>query len=364
MDRLTGEMWSSNTGQLNVESIEKLERGADYGWGQMEGDFFYLGGARDQDNAPTWIGGMTPAELADPSFMVMDTNYGTDLDNKTPRFRNLTQAEINRLLDASYRRPIFQWDHTDGNSSIGGFVYRGTAFPELYGMAVFADFQGKINPDGESDPDPFRDLSRLGGRLLYGDPTLGPNAPVHEFNLDAHGLDLPFRMLGLGEDDDGELYIYGFNADELGNIFGVIYEIRPVAGDLNLDGELSLADIEAAVMALVDPAEYETTYGVTAGLRGDFTGDGAFTLSDLDGLAAALDTTPAALLNAVPEPGVAVMLTALGGGLLQSDDDAVNPLRRSLIAFANVTSNSVTRPSASWVLNEIFTRLYTLNSSG
>lgn len=302
-DKLTGEMWSSNTGQLNVESIEKIQRGADYGWGQMEGDFFYLGGARDQDNAPTWIGDMTPAELSDPNFLVMDTNYGSNLDIKTPRLRNLTPQEINRILDASYRRPVFQWDHTDGNSSIGGFIYRGEAFPELYGMAVFADFQGKLNPEGQSDPDPFRDFSRLGGRLLYGDPTLGPNAPIHEFNLDALGLDLPFRMLGLSEDADGELYIYGFNATELGDIFGVIYQIRPVAGDLNLDGVVDLGDINAAITALVDPALYESTFGVRPGLRADFTGDGLFNLADLEGLAASLNTTPAALLDAVPEPG-------------------------------------------------------------
>ncbi|MEM7624227.1 MAG: PQQ-dependent sugar dehydrogenase [Planctomycetota bacterium] len=322
IDRLTGEMWSSNTGQLNVESIEKVVRGGDYGWGQMEGDFFYLGGARDQDNAPTWIGGKTPAELADPGLLVVDTNYGTDLDNKTPRLRNLTQEEINRLTDARYRRPIFQWDHTDGNSSIGGFVYRGEAFPELYGMAVFADFQGKLNPEGESDPDPFRDFSRLGGRLLYGDPTLGPNAPIHEFNLDAAGLDLPFRMLGLGEDADGELYIYGFNADEIGNLSGVIYEIRPVTGDLNLDGVADLNDVNAAVMALANPALYESTYGVRPGLRADFTGDGVFNLSDLTGFTNLMNTTPAAMLSALPEPGTAAALTVLASVLIPRRRDA------------------------------------------
>jgi len=37
------------------------------------------------------------------------------------------------------RGPVFEYDHSVGTAIIGGFVYRGSKFPELYGKYIFAD---------------------------------------------------------------------------------------------------------------------------------------------------------------------------------------------------------------------------------
>jgi glucose/arabinose dehydrogenase len=317
-DRVTGEMWSSETGQLNIESIEKVVAGGDHGWGLVEGDFFYLADAQNQGAAPTWIGGLTEAQLSDPDFKVTYAQDPSSTRNRNTIQRDLTAAEIDRLTAPAYTRPTFQWDHTDGNSSIGGFVYRGTALPELYGMVVFADFQGRFNPDGDPGADPTRDFDRLGGRLLYGDPTQGPNAQIHEFNLDALGEVLPYRILGLAEDHEGELLLYGFDVTAEGGIAGGVFELRPVQGDLNLDGVADLNDTQAMVLALTNVQAYEAylwdraglTPGtpIDAGRRADFTGDGLFTVDDLAGFAQRIGTTPTALLALIPEPGAGLLL--------------------------------------------------------
>jgi hypothetical protein len=41
--------------------------------------------------------------------------------------------------------PIFDYNTTQGNSITGGFVYRGTKLPDLYGVYIYADYiSGKI----------------------------------------------------------------------------------------------------------------------------------------------------------------------------------------------------------------------------
>jgi hypothetical protein len=49
--------------------------------------------------------------------------------------------------------PITEYDHSEGNVVIGGFVYHGSAIPNLAGIYVFADFgSGKFWGLKESPP--------------------------------------------------------------------------------------------------------------------------------------------------------------------------------------------------------------------
>ena len=59
-----------------------------------------------------------------------------------------------------------QYDHGDGISITGGFVYRGSAIPELFGKYVFGDLAIRNAPP------------RVDGRLFYADLTTGQ---IHEF---------------------------------------------------------------------------------------------------------------------------------------------------------------------------------------
>jgi len=90
-DRNTGDLWLGDVGQNNWEEIDRIQRGGNYGWDCREGANPHSGAA-----ASCPAGGM---------------------------------------ID-----PIAQYDHTEGFSVTGGFVYRGSAVPALAGRYLFADF--------------------------------------------------------------------------------------------------------------------------------------------------------------------------------------------------------------------------------
>jgi hypothetical protein len=76
-----------------------------------------------------------------------------------------------------------------GTASVGGFIYRGAALPELYGKLVFGDFSTVLEkPSGQlfvATPLPRRDALWPIERLIQVDQ----------------------RLHSVGEDADGELYL-------------------------------------------------------------------------------------------------------------------------------------------------------------
>lgn len=101
-DFLTGKLWVGDVGQSRIEEVDIVENGKNYGWNIMEGNECY------------------------------NVAFGC----------NETGLEF----------PIFDYDHTLGNAIIGGYVYRGSALPELKGSYIYGDYgSGKIwalFPDG------------------------------------------------------------------------------------------------------------------------------------------------------------------------------------------------------------------------
>ncbi|HEX4592295.1 MAG TPA: hypothetical protein VH120_20335, partial [Gemmataceae bacterium] len=83
--------------------------------------------------------------------------------------------------------PIWEYDHEVGKSITGGAVYRGTKFPELAGLYLYADYvSGKIwalKYDEEKK------------RVVANRPIRDPNVPIMSF----------------GEDDRGELYFMTYS---------------------------------------------------------------------------------------------------------------------------------------------------------
>jgi glucose/arabinose dehydrogenase len=94
-DRKTGAFWVADVGQNLWEEINIVTKGGNYGWGIREASHpFGPKGSGKRDD----------------------------------------------LID-----PIWEYDHRVGFSITGGHVYRGTAFPELEGKYVYADYvTGKI----------------------------------------------------------------------------------------------------------------------------------------------------------------------------------------------------------------------------
>ncbi|MEY4372130.1 MAG: hypothetical protein RL219_899 [Actinomycetota bacterium] len=145
-DRLTGDFWVGDVGQRTIEEIDFVSAadgagsGANFGWSAYEGS------RRFNDDQPN--------------------------DNTV--------------------KPVHEYRHGDGSASvIGGFVYRGSAIPALYGAYVFGDQVRSVlwalRLDGSGDADVAQ---------------VGAVETVSSF----------------GEDNDGELYALSYSR-------GTVYRI-------------------------------------------------------------------------------------------------------------------------------------------
>ncbi len=125
----TGDLWAADVGQNSLEEVDLIERGLNYGWNVMEGDECY---SRSCDTR-----GLEPPVAV----------YGSD----------------------------------GGCSVTGGYVYRGSRLPSLYGAYVYGDYcSGKI------------------WALRYDGSRVTESTQVADTNI---------RIASFGEDTDGELYI-------------------------------------------------------------------------------------------------------------------------------------------------------------
>lgn len=89
-DSKTGDLWAGDVGQDAIEEIDMIEKGKNYGWNIMEGSRCY-----------------------DPP---------SDCDTEGLVF------------------PVYEYEHSLGQSITGGHVYRGKEFPFLDGVYIYADF--------------------------------------------------------------------------------------------------------------------------------------------------------------------------------------------------------------------------------
>ena len=181
-DRANGELILADVGQRNIEEINRIVSGGNYGWAIKEGTFLF--------DRPT-------GSIGDPP--------GNNSPGDPPGLIDPISGTIGTL----------QYDHGDGISITGGFVYRGTAIPELFGKYLFGDLALRSLPP------------RVDGRLFYADLDTGE---IKEFLLPQFTDDqLPngLTVHGFGEDGNGELYAMVTNTPSNGN-GGIVYKFVPV----------------------------------------------------------------------------------------------------------------------------------------
>ena len=198
-DFVTGDLIHSDVGQNDVEEIDRIIRGGNYGWAVKEGDFLF-----NMTNGPAGPAG----------------TIGTPPGNRSP---GLPTGLIDPI---SGPQGTLEYDHNEGISITGGFVYRGTAIPELYGKYVFGDLALKTQP------------VRADGRLFYANLQQGTmNAfPLFQFGGSAvlpNGL----TVHGFAQDASGELYALVTNTSANGT-GGIIYKIAPVRLTAQVSGNL------------------------------------------------------------------------------------------------------------------------------
>lgn len=196
-DRGTGDLIVADVGQNNIEEVNRLVLGGNYGWAIKEGDFLFNRTTGPAGNAGT---------------------IGLPPGNRSP-------GSPAGLLDPiSGPLGTLEYDHNEGISITGGFVYRGTAIPELVGKYVFGDLAIRNAPP------------RVDGRLFYADLQ---NGTINEFQLPqfATGV-LPggLTVHGFGEDAEGELYALVTNTPANGS-GGVAYKFAPVRLAFHVTGD-------------------------------------------------------------------------------------------------------------------------------
>jgi uncharacterized repeat protein (TIGR03806 family) len=141
-DRTSGELWVGDVGQNAWEEVDRVVKGGNYGWRCREGAHpFY-----DESSCG-------------PAAAPPDGNGST-------------------------LPPIAEYDHAQGSSITGGFVYRGSALPALNGRYVFGDFvSGRIWSIARDTP-----------------PTLDVTT----------GYNSNFNISSFAQDSAGEIYVVDF----------------------------------------------------------------------------------------------------------------------------------------------------------
>lgn len=155
----TGQILASNIGHHNVESLNLIQPGHDYGWPIREGAFVMNARAS-----------MSEVFALPPDDEAFGVTY-----------------------------PVAQYDHDEGSAISGGYEYWGKEVPALEGKYIFGDI--------------------VSGRLFYvemKDLRPGSQAPIREFRVSLDGETRNLAQicgnnrvdLRFGRDADGELYLF------------------------------------------------------------------------------------------------------------------------------------------------------------
>ena len=298
-DDATGRLYVGDVGERYFEEINLVEAGRNYGWGRYEGEL-------SRGSIP----------LAPESPVHTPPAFAYERDNAP--------------YDPVTGGPLGS-DPGDGDTVIGGFVYRGTEIPDLLGRYVFADFGRQRGPDQDGSP----------ARLFYADlDATGDiiDSSVREFGIDADGIPLvvPTSDTGevngrtnsfiysIGEDANRELYLmFGDDANRaVDNAARIVrlsagnFAVPDLLGDLDFDGDIDSDDWELYRSGLdVDLTGLTTLLQYQSGdLDFDMDNDGEDFALFKDAFNSANGAgSLEALIGGVPEPGTS---SIAAGGLL------------------------------------------------
>jgi glucose/arabinose dehydrogenase len=236
-DRLNGDIYVGDVGENLWEEINVVEAGLNYGWAHMEG-----------------------------------THDGTLVGGDGTLVPGLTLP----IIELGHNSGSIPINQRASNSINGGFVYRGSALPELYGKYVFTDlgqgfdssalFYAIVDP---SDPD-FGDVFEF--KLSTASP-----------NFESGTQELPERIFSVGEDVDGEIYLIAgpdprqpFNPNRPSLIVRLAPTLLP--GDLNGDELVNGSDW--TLFKDGQGSEFTGLSSLQAYALGDLDGDLDHDLSD------------------------------------------------------------------------------------
>lgn len=159
-DRLTQQLWAGDVGQNDWEEIDIITSGGNYGWGDMEGNTCF----KNRPNCST--------------------------DNKI--------------------KPVYVINHDTGACSvIGGYVYRGTRYPQAYGKYFFTDFCENTMRSISYQPDKTLLAEKYGSRMQGVLNRAGAAKNIVSFAEDNQG-----ELYALSQADGTGRQIYAMRAED------------------------------------------------------------------------------------------------------------------------------------------------------
>jgi len=174
----SNELFVADAGQDVYEEVDIVTNGGNYGWNIKEGTHCF--------------------NPADPE-VELDTCAATGANGEP-------------LVD-----PIIEYSHEDvGVVVIGGYVYRGTALPDLEGYYIFGDYSPDFSPNGTLL---WAEASDEGPMWEWGELKVAgtPNERVGAY------------VLGFGQDDAGELYVLTSQGSAPTGTTGQVWKLVPAS---------------------------------------------------------------------------------------------------------------------------------------
>ena len=135
----------------------------------------------DRLTGDLWIGDVGAYQFEELNFQPADSSGGENYG--WPHWRAFIKVrDVLPVEETS--QPVFVYSHDHGVAIVAGYVYRGVAIPDLYGVFLFGDFGT--------------------GRIWTNSPREGGGWFVSEH------VDTEFGISSFGEDEEGELYVVDY----------------------------------------------------------------------------------------------------------------------------------------------------------
>jgi glucose/arabinose dehydrogenase len=188
-DSETGQLYVGDVGQNDIEEVDIVEKGRNYGWPIKEGTFLFdttqpgrAGEGFVWANSPG-----SPAGLIDP---IAEYDHA---DGEQPPFHSTPDTRV---------------------AVIGGFVYHGHKIRAVRDKYVFGDYSDEIGKP-------------VAGHLWV---LTGPNRNIEQLNIQGR-TQLGLAVLGFAQDQKGELYLLANQTGTLLGNTGVVMRLTPVGGE-------------------------------------------------------------------------------------------------------------------------------------
>ncbi len=235
----------------------------------------------DKLTGDLWIGDVGQNAREEVNFQAASSSGGQNYGWKCYE-GNITYGSSGFGCNSNYAFPVYDYNNPGtGCTSVGGIVYRGCRYPNLYGYYVFCDYcSGRFWTIYNSGGGIFQTTSQLQGS--------------------------PGRYVAFGEDRYGELFAAGLN--------GTIYRVTETTNVITASGSSSICPGNSVTLSA--PSGYDSynwlldgTTSVGSGLQVSATQAGSYTLT-VNGFTGCTYTSPGVTVSLLTPPSPVVNAAA------------------------------------------------------